>query len=104
MLKDYALCSCITTAFKDKQLLKQDISFSVYRDIAGFDLSDYKLIDSVVIATLNSIPPNQIIDFGDKRPYILTCTEFYNSKRLDSLVRKIAKRKSGDKVLKWINN
>ncbi len=87
LLKEYALCGCITYA-TDVDRLKKDISHGIYIEISNYgDRDVYKKIDSMSKAAALGIKPSQIADYGYQKPLLLGCMNFYKSKKLDSLVR-----------------
>ena len=87
LLKNYALCSCIKYITDDKKL-KNDISSGIYFDISNYsDSNVFSKIDSFSKITALTIEPTQIADYGHQKPLLLGCISFFQSKKLDSLVR-----------------
>jgi hypothetical protein len=89
-LKEYALCSCIREAYPHDSI-KTDISFSVLRDISDYEAPVYDKVRSEAKKAALTIEPSQIADFEGKRPYLLGCLNFYQSKALDSLIKSFPK-------------
>jgi len=86
-MKEYALCKCITEVSRDT-LLKNDLTFSVYANIADYgDSKIYRAIDSAAKHTALNIQPSQIKDYNGKKAYMLSCIQFSQSKKLDSLIK-----------------
>lgn len=87
LLKNYALCSCIKYITDDKKL-KNDISRGIYSDISNYsDSKVFNEIDSLAKIAALTIEPSQIADYGYQKPLLLGCISFFQSKKLDSLVR-----------------
>jgi len=88
LLKEYALCNCVSLASNKDTVVNNDISLAIYREITDYtDLKVYKIIDSISKNAADSIHPSIIADYGDKKPILLDCITFYKSKKLDSLVK-----------------
>lgn len=90
-LKELALCNCLVYATGTKEM-KGDISRGIYMDIANYSQDVYDLIDSVSKNAASKIAPSQIADHDGKKALFLDCMNFYNSQKLDSLVRHIRKQ------------
>ena len=87
LMKDYALCRCITIAYKDVPPIENDISVSLYHEQSLYSNKADLKIDSLARVVALSIKPSEYPDYKGKRPILYFCTEFYKSKALDSLVR-----------------
>lgn len=87
LLKEYAFCKCVESANEKDSIFKNDISKSIYIDIAHYNLNTYLLIDSIAHVYALSIKPSIIYDHQGKRAIFLKCFEFFNSKTLDSLIK-----------------
>lgn len=85
-LKDYALCSCLKLA-ANSDSLKNDISFSILNELSDYNAEALNKIDSLSKIVVAEIQPSQIVDYEGKKPYLLSCIEYYRSKRLDSLIK-----------------
>jgi hypothetical protein len=89
-LKEYALCSCIKYSFKDDTAIKNDLSFTVYKEITDYgNLAVYRTMDSISKIAAFDIKPSQIADYNGKKALLLGCIEYYQSKKLDSIIRKL---------------
>ncbi len=93
ILKDYALCSCIIEGYKRDSIDIKDVSIAVLYDISGYniDLLNRKQIDSLTSIVLNEIRPLQPADYGNRKPVIYTCLQYYKGKKLNALVRSMKK-------------
>lgn len=94
-LKEYAFCQCVEFASGDS-IPSKDISRSVYRDIAHYDLTVYDAIDSLSKLKAMQIPASVIFDYGGKKAVFLHCFQYYHSSQLDSMVRKQDGKISGE--------
>lgn len=90
-LKEYAYCRCFQYASNDSAFLKNDISLSVYRDIANYNFIAYNKIDSLSRIVASEIKPSQIADYQNKKAISFDCFLFYKSKRLNSLIKSLDK-------------
>ena len=90
-MKEYALCSCLSLVGKQDTAFRNDISLSVYVEITDYSRVTYKniyrAVDSLSSKAFRSITPSQIADYEGKKPYMMSCIEFSQSKKLDSLIR-----------------
>lgn len=86
LLRDYALCSCILNGSGDSSVNK-DYSRSLYADQSLYAESALLFIDSVATEYAGSIKPAKYDAYKDRKAVIYFCTEFYNSRALDSLIR-----------------
>ena len=87
-LKDYALCSCIRYCFKEDDSIKNDLTFTVLEGISDYgNPKVYNIIDSASKKASLSIEPSQIADFLGKKALLLGCINYYESAKLDSLVK-----------------
>lgn len=91
-LKEFAFISCQRWAMGDSSLQKKDVSWDVYRDIGPYQWEVYSEVDSIAKSFAASIQPSPISDHNNKKAIAQECFQFYNSKFLDSLVRKYDKR------------
>lgn len=95
-LKQYALCNCLRYAFNKDTAVQKDISVGIYRDITGgLDIRVYNAIDSLSKQAALQIAPSEIADYNGKKPFMLGCMNYYESKSLDSLLKKHEKDISG---------
>lgn len=86
-LKDYALCSCIKYCFKEDTIIKNDLSFAVYHEISDYsNATIYRTIDSLSKDAALNIEPSQIADHNGRKALLQGCINFYESKKLDSIV------------------
>lgn len=87
LLKEYALCSCITFSEKKENHSYSDGSIAVYRDIAGYPYTVYDKVDSMARKVSLDLKPF-LFEEGTVKSMFINCFELYNSKRLDSLIKK----------------
>lgn len=92
LLKEYAYCKCFEYATKDTVFFKNDISLSVYKDIAHYYPDAYKKVDSLAKLEASEIMPSLIADYQNKKAIFSDCFLFFKSKKLDSLVKSLDKR------------
>jgi hypothetical protein len=86
-MKEYALCKCIIEITQDT-LLKNDISLAIYVNIADYQGSKIiEAIDQAAKKAALNITPSQIADYNGKKPYMLSCIQFSQSKQIDSLIK-----------------
>lgn len=93
LLKEYALCKCISYYVAKEAADTNDISNAVYRELAGYGFAEYDQLDSFV---KKSIDTNRILlinDYKGKNTSIMDCINFYKSKTLDSAIRLMEKKK-----------
>ncbi len=87
-LKEYALCSCIKYSLKNDTSLKNDLSFVIYKEITDYgNPSVYQIIDSASSQVAINIKPSQVADYNKKKAFLNGCIEYYQSEKLDSLVK-----------------
>ena len=98
LLKEYFLYVCITEGFKDKSLVDDDISGTVYFDVLPYSPEAFQEIKAYASSFVETIEPSPIMDHGGKRTVISSCIDKYKSKELDKFV------KSMDKYLLKDNN
>lgn len=91
LLKEYAYCRCFQYASGDTAYFINDVSLSVYFDIANYDFNAYDKMDSLSRMTVAEFRPSEIFDYQNKKAVFLNCFNFYKSKRLDSLIRSLDK-------------
>ena len=94
LMKDYALCRCITKAYNMDSAINNDISLSFYHEELLYPENMQAVVDSLSDEIANSIVPSKYPDYKGKRAVIYICTDFYKSVKLDSLI------KSFDHVIK----
>ncbi|TWI86640.1 hypothetical protein LX66_3902 [Chitinophaga japonensis] len=87
-LKEMAFCGCLKGALGTKVLFEDDISGSIYFDLAGYPPDVVMAVDSLSKEVGRAIKPTQIADYGDKKPITFRCFEWYKSSALDSLVKR----------------
>jgi hypothetical protein len=87
-LKQLAFCSCLKYSFKNDTNIKNDLSFTVYKQIADYDSETYRMIDNSAKIAAFKIQPSQIADYNGKKAIITGCFAYYESIQLDSLVKK----------------
>jgi hypothetical protein len=87
LLKGYALCRCLLYSYPQDSTLKSDISLSFYyQTLLYSDLSQAR-VDRFVKTYADGIKPSDYVDYAGRKAAIFSCTELYNSRELDSLVR-----------------
>ena len=91
LLKEYAYCRCFQYASADTAYFMNDVSLSVYLDLANYDFSAYDKIDSLSRMTVEEFKAFEIVDYQNKKAVFLNCFNFYKSKQLDSLIRSLDK-------------
>jgi len=92
LLKEYAYCKCFQNASGDTSYFVQDVSLSIYFDIANYNFSAYDKIDSLSRASVIEIKPIEIADYQNKKAIFFNCFNFYKSKQLDSIVKTLDKK------------
>jgi hypothetical protein len=96
LLKGYALCSCVSEAFKNDSAIHNDLSLSWYLELLLYPQNALLKIDSFAKACGSSILPSAYPDYKGRRAVLFLCTEFSKSEALDSLVRSLDGRIGGD--------
>lgn len=91
LLKQYAYCRCVVSALPQDSAMQNDISLSVLSDISEYDLTKFSIIDTIATAHALTITKTEIGDYGERRPVLASCMQFYKSKYLDSVVRTLDK-------------
>lgn len=91
LLKEYAFCKCLEHASKDSSFFQDDISISVYREIASYNDTAFVNIDSLAKEAAFQIKPSQIADHENRKAILSDCFLFYKSKKLDSAVKSLDK-------------
>jgi hypothetical protein len=91
-LKQLAFCSCLKYSFNKDTNIKNDLSFTVYKQIADYNSENYSEIDSAAKIAAFKIQPSQIADYNGKKAIITGCFAYYESLQLDSLVKKFDKQ------------
>lgn len=66
-----------------------DVSLSIYSDLARYSWSAYQKIDSLSNIFVRAITPSEIPDYKDKTAVFWNCFKYYKSKQLDSAVKKL---------------
>ncbi len=89
LLKEYAYCKCFQYATGDTAFFINDVSLSVYFDIANYDFNAYIKVDSLSKSVVAAFNPFEIADYKGKKAVFLNCFNFYKSKQLDSVVKKL---------------
>jgi hypothetical protein len=94
LLKDYALCKCLGYGFKNDSLQLKDHSLTVLTEQLYYSLETLEYIDSLMLNFADSIPLGSHSDTNGervRRGIMLNCFEYYNSKKLDLLIRRLDK-------------
>ena len=91
LLKEYFLYTCIMEGFKDKNLVEDDISGTVYFDILPYSPEAFQEIKVYAKDFIETIEPSPIRDYGNRRPVISTCIDKYKSKELDKFIKSLDK-------------
>ncbi|MEI9944243.1 MAG: hypothetical protein WDN26_08440 [Chitinophagaceae bacterium] len=92
LLKEYAYCRCFEYASKDTAFFNKDISVAVYADISNYPVDVFNIIDTLAKKAASEIKPSEIPDHEGKKSVLLNCFLFYNSKKLDSLIKRMDKK------------
>lgn len=92
LLKEYAYCKCLNFAIADSSFFKDDLSLSIYREIANYNPEVYDLIDSLAKKAAYEIKPSEISDHNGKKAILIGCFSFYKSQTLDSIIRLMDKK------------
>jgi hypothetical protein len=87
-LQGFALCKCVYNVPENTENKKYDISPSIYADIVNFWGID--TLEVLAEAHAKSIKLSTYQDYKGKRPTFISCTEWVNSKNIDSLIKKYA--------------
>jgi hypothetical protein len=90
-LKEYAFCKCLEFASNDSVLFKEDISITVYKEIANYALNVFTSVDSLTMKAALAIKPSIIADYNHRKAIVSDCFIFFKSRQLDSLVRSMDK-------------
>jgi hypothetical protein len=90
-MRQYAFCACAEKISNDSALFKNDLSKAIYFDIAGYNFSAYKKVDSAAKAFSNQVEPSIIADSENKKAAFLNCFEFYHSRQLKTLIKRLDK-------------
>ncbi|NRF40706.1 T6SS amidase immunity protein Tai4 family protein [Pedobacter foliorum] len=91
--RQYFLARCIYFAFGEEKVFSQDISLAVYYAAGNeFDSTNHsRKLDSLAMKMLNSITPTQVADYEGRKPILMSCIEYYESKELKREITKILK-------------
>ena len=89
LLKEYAYCKCFQFASGDTAYFMDDVSLSIYTDLARYSWSAYEKIDTLTSIVVRSITPSEVSDYKDKKAVFWDCFMYYKSKQLDSAVKKL---------------
>lgn len=91
--RQYVLAVSIYFAFGEQKTFSEDISISVLY-AAGNEFgstSHSRMLDSLAKKMLSSITVTQVDDYEGRKPILLSCIEYYESKELKKEIRKILK-------------
>jgi hypothetical protein len=91
LLKEYAYCKCFQYATGDTAFFRNDVSLSVYREISHYYPEALDTIDSLSKQAALRIKPSIIADYGNRKAILQNCFLFYESKLVDSVVRRLDK-------------
>jgi len=86
LMKGYALCQCILGAYKNDSTSLNDVSLSFYYDQSLYGENARVKVERFANDFARTIVPSKYPDYKGKRAVIYFCTQFYNSKTLDSLI------------------
>jgi len=89
--RQYVLARCIYIAFGEEKVFSKDVSLSVYYGAGNeFGMTNHsRKLDSLALHKLNSITPTQVADYGEAKPILMRCIEYYESQELKTEIRKI---------------
>ena len=96
-LKEYALCNCIQYGYNDEQVF-DDLSSSIYINLLLYGQSTLDTISSISKEVAQKIEPSKIDDVLGRRAIIAECLIFYDSRKLDAIVRSYDKS-----IVKWLD-
>ena len=91
LLKEYGYCKCFQFASGDTAYFINDVSLSIYSDLASYNGTAYEKIDSLSSAAVRGFVPSEIDDYKNKKAVFWNCFKFYKSRQLDSTVKKLDK-------------
>jgi hypothetical protein len=91
--RQYFLARCIYIAFGQEIVGSKDISLSVYYAVGDeFGGTDHaRKLDSLAKKMVDSITPTQVDDYEGRKPILMDCIEYYESKELKREIMKILK-------------
>lgn len=91
--RQFFLTRCIYFAFGEEKVFSKDISLSVYYAVGSeFGATNHsRKLDSLAKKMLNSITPTQVADYEGRKPILMSCIEYYESKELKREIFKILK-------------
>lgn len=96
LLKEYAVCRCLSFTPEGRSLGDADISPSVYANIlhyAGVDT-----LNALARSAGEKIAPERYLDYGGKRAAFFRCNRWAESPTVDSLIRRYAAYSIADEV------
>ena len=93
LAKQYAMTSMLYFALKREgvDLSEKDVSASICVEVGDLPVDLTESIDKMAQSAVDSIKPSQIGDYGNKKPIIIHCVTFMNSKPVADTVRKYLK-------------
>ena len=71
LLKEYAYCKCFQFASGDTAYFINDVSLSVYSDLASYNSTAYEKIDSLTSVAVRAFGPSEIADYKNKKAVFL---------------------------------
>lgn len=93
-LKEYAFCQCLKRVkdYKYEEAMKADISTGVYFELSRYAPEVYTQLDSAAANAAALIQPSALADHEGKKAVLMQCFQFYKSKSLDSLVKRMDRK------------
>jgi hypothetical protein len=93
-IKQIVFCKCIQNGYINDSLVQRDPSTFIISDINLQNFGSLKFADSLAILYLAKLPkyqPEKQSESLKIKPILLNCIQYYESRQLDSAVRKFAK-------------
>jgi hypothetical protein len=99
-LKDYLLCNCIRQTYSNTEVYNDVSITSLYSNlIDDFDPIVLDSLNKEIIPVIKEIKPIQASDMYPKKPYLSFCIDYYNSKKMDSIIKILSDRYLNNKIL-----
>jgi len=86
LLKEYALCQCIYHAYDKMGMDSVESSLSIYHENLLYSYESEMAIDSIAAFVSRSVEAPNSGDYKGRRAVLFTCTQFYKSRYLDSII------------------
>ena len=89
LLKEYFLCVSITEGFKEKNIVEEDISETVYFDVLPYSPEAFQEVREFAKKFVETIEPSPVVDLKNKSAVISSCINKYKSKELDKFIKSL---------------